>query len=148
MCFCKLRATYFSTCVCSGASSSSSLKNIKVLCSFSQHQAWIWLPTRGREAFVLTKWDNWSDKTIVSNNILLPPPSLQSSRIMWPPSSMICSCHRNYVNWSFIMLIEYVANKAFHLQQLRFHCSNFLWQQTPWHPIKPFYKLECHSILH
>jgi hypothetical protein len=147
MCFCKLRATYFSTCVCVLELLLLHHSKNQVLCYFSLRQAQIWLPTRGKEAFVLTKWDNWSDKTIVSNSIL-PPPPLRSSRIILPLSSMICSCHRNYVNWSFIMLIEYVANKAFHLQQLRFHCSNFLWQQTPWHPIKPFYKLECPNILH
>jgi hypothetical protein len=116
----------------------------QVLCSFSLHQARIWLPTRGREAFVLTKWDNWSDKTIVSNNILLPPPSLQSSRIMWPLSSTISSCHRNYVNWSFIMLIECVANKVFICNNSGFivHISygnKLLGTQ--------FYKLECHNIL-
>ncbi len=33
---------------------------------------------------------------------------------MQPLLSMICSCHKNHVNQSLIMLIEYVANKAFH----------------------------------
>jgi hypothetical protein len=33
--------------------------------------------------FMSTKWDSWSDKRIVSNNILPPPPPppLQSSKI-------------------------------------------------------------------
>jgi hypothetical protein len=56
------------------------LSKIQVLRSFSLHQVQIWLLARGRERFVSTKWDNWSDKTIV-NNILPPPLALQSSRI-------------------------------------------------------------------
>ncbi len=67
----------FHMCVCLGAfsSSSSSLKKSSSL-FFSLCQAHIWLLAKGKEVFVSTKWDNGIDKTIVSNNILIPPLSL------------------------------------------------------------------------
>ncbi len=30
---------------------------------------------------MLIEWDNWNDKTIVNDNILPPPPPLQSSKL-------------------------------------------------------------------
>jgi hypothetical protein len=67
---------------------------------------------------------------------------------MQPLLFMICSCNRNLVNWSLIMLIEYVANKAFHLQQFIFHSFKFPMAANSLVPIKPFHRLECHNILH